>query len=140
MISFRFYFTVASISPRNALEGFGQVPAGAIYTRQVELFDAQSGISLNPYDIGSLDNGDWVKYSSLDFSAGVREFRAQIGVEAKIAGQALELRFASRFAGGAIHHRCASGRSCSRRCRPRLECWKYCAFYRRASRLMFRHS
>ncbi len=73
----------------------GTLPWDAVYTRQAELFDAQSGVSLNSNDIGSLDNGDWVNYSSLDFGAGVREFRAQIGVEAQYAGQALELRLDS---------------------------------------------
>jgi Carbohydrate binding module (family 6)/Right handed beta helix region len=74
----------------------GTLPWDAVYTRQAELFDDQSGnVTRNAADIGSLDNGDWVKYSSLDFGVGVREFSANLGVDAAFAGQALELRLDS---------------------------------------------
>jgi Carbohydrate binding module (family 6)/Right handed beta helix region len=68
----------------------------ALFKLEGEEFDTQSGgVIRNNLDIGSLDGGDWVKYASLDFAVGVREFRAQIGVEALFAGQALELRLDS---------------------------------------------
>jgi Carbohydrate binding module (family 6) len=42
-----------------------------------------------------LDNGDWVKYSGLDFGAGVSRFIARVGVDAAFAGQKLELHLDS---------------------------------------------
>jgi Carbohydrate binding module (family 6)/Right handed beta helix region/Protein of unknown function (DUF1565) len=73
-----------------------QTPYNALYTVQAEIFNEQSGgVARNSFDIGSLDNGDWVKYSGLDFGAGVSKFIARVGVDAAFAGQKLELRLDS---------------------------------------------
>ncbi|MEZ0314136.1 MAG: carbohydrate-binding protein [Myxococcota bacterium] len=77
------------------LEG---VPAEGIVARrdafaafEAKRFDAQSGIRVIGDYIGSLDNGDWVRYRGVDFGAGANLWRANVAVPAVYAGQKIEV-------------------------------------------------
>ena len=62
---------------------------------EAESYNAQSGVSNYGTSIGSLDSGDWVRYSSVDFGAGVSQFIANIGVDNPYAGKTLQIRLDS---------------------------------------------
>lgn len=77
------------------------VPAPTVPTRsaksviQAETYNAQSGVTFQGPGIGSCDNGDWVKYSAVDFGAGVTKFIASLAVPAQYAGGQIQVRLDS---------------------------------------------
>ena len=61
---------------------------------EAESFDLQGGggVVKTETNIGSLDDGDWVKYASVDFGAGVTTFTARLALPATAAGRRIEIR------------------------------------------------
>ena len=64
---------------RNAL-------VSAFSTLQAESYDAMEGIVDAGTHIGYLDNGDWVKYSGVDFVTGAGSVQLRVAVDAPYAG------------------------------------------------------
>ena len=73
---------------RNAL-------VSAFSTLQAESYDAMEGIVDAGTHIGYLDNGDWVKYSGVDFVTGAGSVQLRVAVDAPYAGSRIELRLDS---------------------------------------------
>lgn len=61
-----------------------------------ENYDDMDGIAKDARGIGSLDGGDWARYSNIDFGNGdATEFVARIGVPDEYAGKQIEVRAGS---------------------------------------------
>lgn len=57
-----------------------------------DAYDELSGIEDQGTRLGSLDQGDWVRYRKLDLGSGVSWLNANVGVPVQFAGQRLEFR------------------------------------------------
>src|SRR5207237_2783724 len=66
-------------------------PAGGV-TVQAEAFSAQKGVFKSATNIGSLDNGDWVRYDHVNFGNGVTKVTALLAVPSHADGQTIEVR------------------------------------------------
>lgn len=62
---------------------------------QAENFDAQRGVFKASTNIGSLDNGDWIRFDDVNFGTGVSKVTAKLAVSNASAGQTIELRVGS---------------------------------------------
>ena len=59
---------------------------------QAEAFDAQRGVFKATTNIGSLDNGDWVRFDDVNFGNGVTRVTAKLAVPSHADGQSIEIR------------------------------------------------
>jgi hypothetical protein len=67
---------------------------------QAEHFDATSGAVRGGASIGHLDDGDWVKYSKVDFGSGVSRINVHLAAPAAADGKPIEVRLGG--AGGRL--------------------------------------
>ena len=70
----------------------GHDPYGTI---QAESLDAQSGLNVTASDIGSCDNKDWAKYSSIDFGSGATNISLRVANGQTLTNLYLEVRLDS---------------------------------------------
>ena len=70
---------VNAVSARGTIEAESYTAAGGTITR-------------GETNIGSLDNGEWVKYGPVDFGTGVTRFTARLALPATAAGKTIEIR------------------------------------------------
>ena len=66
-------------------------PSGGLVV-QAESFDAHRGVFRSSSNIGSLDNGDWVRFDDVNFGGGVTRVTAKLAVPSHRDGQVIELR------------------------------------------------
>jgi hypothetical protein len=66
-------------------------PSGSVVV-QAEAFDAHRGVFKATTNIGSLDNGDWVRYDDVNFGGGVTRVAAKLAVPSHADGQRIEIR------------------------------------------------
>ena len=59
---------------------------------QAERFNAHRGVFKATTNIGSLDNGDWVRYDDVNFGDGVTRVTAKLAVPSHADGQSIEIR------------------------------------------------
>jgi hypothetical protein len=68
------------------------VPSSGDVVLQAEAFDAMRGVVKAPTNIGSLNNGDWIRFDDVNFGSGVSRVTAKLTVPSHMAGQVIELR------------------------------------------------
>lgn len=66
-------------------------PSGGVVV-QAEAFDAHKGVFRSSSNIGSLDNGDWVRFDDVNFGNGVTKVTAKLAVPRHADGQTIEIR------------------------------------------------
>jgi lysophospholipase L1-like esterase/chitodextrinase len=73
--------TTAQPTPVDPYDGFGAAE-----------YDGQSGITLNGSDLNSLDDGDWIRFSDVDFGSGANSVQMQLALPASNRGGRIEFR------------------------------------------------
>ena len=82
------------VDSHNAIAGVALRDAFAAI--EAESLDDSHGVENFGSGIGSLDDGDWVRYAAVDFGPdGADRFDVKIGVPAQYAGQQIEIRLDS---------------------------------------------
>lgn len=63
---------------------------------QAENYDDMSGVANYGSNIGSFDDGDWIKFDSVEFDTAITTLRMHLGTSAAYAGQQIEVRLGSQ--------------------------------------------
>jgi hypothetical protein len=69
-----------------------RVPRALTATIQAEHLDKQQGVQIEAPGLTSLDEGDWVLYSEVDFTGGAATFVARLAVPVDQSGKLIEVR------------------------------------------------
>jgi hypothetical protein len=72
--------------------GPAEEPSGGGRTIQAEDHDARRGVYTSDTNLGSLDNGDWVRYDDVNFGVGATTFRARVALPDRAEGKRIEIR------------------------------------------------
>jgi hypothetical protein len=67
-------------------------PSGGTVVVQAEKYSAAKGVVKSPTNIGSLDNGEWVRYDDVNFGKGVTKVTAKLAVPSHADHQVIEVR------------------------------------------------
>jgi hypothetical protein len=59
---------------------------------QAETLDNMAGVLRSSWNVGMIDDGDWVRYGRVDFGTGVSRFEARLAVAEGYAGGEIEIR------------------------------------------------
>jgi hypothetical protein len=76
--------------------GGGGIPNhDALTVLQAEDYDDMSGVANYGSNVGSFDDGNWIKFDNVEFSSDITTFKLNAGVSAAYAGQQFEVRLDS---------------------------------------------